>query len=114
QLMPMPDYVYMFLNSRSAQAIGDVKWFSDSKAFLVYGDYDIWKIDPSGKAAPIDITKGYGAGHHTILRFVDEKENPFTDGYELLTGFDVKNKQNGFYKLDTSASGIESVLPTGP
>jgi hypothetical protein len=39
---------------------GIVKWMEDDKAVLVYDRYDVWKVDPENKVAPVNLTQGVG------------------------------------------------------
>ncbi len=35
-------------------------WLADDEAVLIYDNYDVWAVDPSGIKLPINITNGYG------------------------------------------------------
>ncbi|WPQ63395.1 prolyl oligopeptidase family serine peptidase [Chitinophaga sancti] len=65
------------------------QWFPDDSAFIVYDQYDIWKIIP-GRNMHINLTNGYGRKHKIIFR-------QLTDS--ILVAFNTINKQNGFFKL---------------
>jgi dienelactone hydrolase len=113
QLVAKGDYVNMFSNSLFAQPVGSIKWVDNGKAFLAYGEYDIWKIDPSGIKTPLNLTAGYGFRHHIILRIVydeDDIDGPNT----LATAFDIENKKNGFYKVCLGHSANPELLTMGP
>ncbi|NDV45935.1 S9 family peptidase [Paludibacter sp. 221] len=77
-------------------------WYENDNALLVYDQYDIWKLDPSGKTPPQNITKGEGRKNKTTLRHI--KTNPdakFITSKEqlLLSAFNNENKKNGYYLL---------------
>jgi len=44
----------------------------DDQGLLVYDHYDLWQLDPAGRRAPVNLTRGYGQKHHIILRLLDE------------------------------------------
>jgi dipeptidyl aminopeptidase/acylaminoacyl peptidase len=79
---------------------------SDS-SLIVYDQYDLWKLDPSGRKVPMSITGGYGRLHFKEFRVVYDREpgyNPslrvFKSGDTLvLSTFDPLTKENGFYTL---------------
>ena len=106
------DYVNMFENSLYPQPAGGIKWVDNGKAFLVYGDFDIWKIFPAGDKMPINLTNGYGCRHHNVLRLVYDDD---TDTLHVLaTGFNVDNKQNGFFEVALNHAANPVLLTMGP
>jgi len=87
--------------------VGIAGWLPDDAALLIYDNYDIWKVDPSGNTPPVNITNSYGIKHHIKLKLIHRYEdnliNPApnniytTNKSLLLTAFDTVNKQNGFF-----------------
>jgi dipeptidyl aminopeptidase/acylaminoacyl peptidase len=89
-----PDYPY---------PAGILGWMANDESVLVYGRNDIWKVDPTDKVAPIDITGAYGKKNDISFRFLNFTQKKsislqYTDEL-LLTAFDYKNKENGFFQL---------------
>lgn len=88
--MPMDAYPY-----------GWAGWSEGDKVFYVYDKYDIWALDPSGKADPVNVT-ATGRRDGISLRNVnlDADKRFFSIGDTLLLqAFDNKTKENGFYSL---------------
>jgi acetyl esterase/lipase len=79
---------------------GMAGWLEDDKAVYIYDRYDIWRVDPTGKAAPQMITAGYGRQQKLRFRYtqVKKQERFFTPGQQLLLEtFNETTKENGFY-----------------
>lgn len=79
---------------------GIVGWTKDDKAVLIYDKYDIWKIDPSGKNAPVRITPN-GRIKKITYRYVktNKDEQYLTPGQEIyLNVFNNVNKDAGIAK----------------
>jgi dienelactone hydrolase len=97
-------------------AVGFAGWWGD-RAFIIYDNYDIWKIDVTGKTAPINLTKGYGKEHRIKFRVLNEP-NLIQASYSenqplLLSAFNVQNKNNGFFKLHLKGNGDLAQLSMG-
>ncbi|WP_291781304.1 prolyl oligopeptidase family serine peptidase [Cecembia sp.] len=78
---------------------GAVGWLKDDSAFLVYDKYDIWRIDPSGKTNPLNLTQGEGRKQNLIFRRQQlDVEEEFIDPAQqlILTAFHEFNKKGGF------------------
>ena len=111
QLKRTGDYINMFGNSTYAQPMGRIEWLNDEK-FLTYDLNDLWKLDPSGKNTAINLTNFYGARHHISLRLVNENNIP-ASGKVLLTGFNLRSKQNGFFEISLDKSQDPHLLTMG-
>ncbi len=97
-------------------------WMEGDQGFLVYDRYDIWKLDPTGAMAPVNITQGYGRIHHVMLRLVSynvtrDKSSPeISSGKPLVaSAFDERTMANGFYSvsLDGKMAPTEKVMSKG-
>lgn len=95
---------------------GSAGWIKGDLAFLVYDRYEIWKIDPTGKSAPINLTKGEGKKMQVIFRRekLDNEEESIDPSQPLiLSAFHEMNKKNGFFKGDfTGSNPPESIVFT--
>ena len=83
---------------------GSQGWSKNDRFFYVYDKYDIWQIDPSGKVAPLMITKGLGRENKLVFRnikFDSEVEYIDTDKPLLLSAFNTETKEAGYYSLNT-------------
>ncbi len=85
---------------------------------LVYDEFDIWRLDLSGKLPPINITNRYGRHHHTKLRLADydrsDKTGIPSETTLLLKSFNTENKYNGFYRVNINARIDPELLTMGP
>ncbi|MBL4678940.1 MAG: S9 family peptidase [Mucilaginibacter sp.] len=79
-------------------------WDNSGHYAYLYDEFDIWKIDLSGKHLPLNLTKGFGRKNRLIFRFLQERGN-------LLSCFNPRTKEHGFYRL-TEEGPVR--LITGP
>lgn len=92
-------------------------WLKGDSAVFVYDKHDIWVIDPACKKPPFNLTNGYGKKHSIVFRF---SENPLLPkiigpGEDLLiSAFNTKTKNNGFFKKNMSENGDPKLLTMGP
>ncbi len=84
-------------------AYGVAGWLKDDRYILIYDRYDIWKVDPKGEKAAINLTNGYGKQNKTILRYraLDDKRNLIEEKDLLLVAYSEATKQSGFYTIKT-------------
>jgi dipeptidyl aminopeptidase/acylaminoacyl peptidase len=97
------------------RSYGSAGWLEDDEALLVYDEFDIWAIDPSGGDAPRNLTEGAGRDGEIRFRYVDPTRagggsfrgfggggggaDPIDAGEDaLLSAFHVYNKQSGYYR----------------
>jgi dienelactone hydrolase len=83
-----------------AGSYGVAGWTPDDARVLVYDRYDIWAIDPEGKAKPVCVTNGYGRLRATELRYVPtEREATHIDPSKpmLLRAMEENSKDSGFF-----------------
>jgi dienelactone hydrolase len=85
-------------------------WVENDAGLLVYDNYDIWRLDLTGKEPAVNITNGFGHLNNTILHFLAtnhySSEIPVLQSNAplVLRAFNNQNKQNGFYqKQDLNA-----------
>jgi dipeptidyl aminopeptidase/acylaminoacyl peptidase len=100
------------------EAYGAVGWLPQDAGILLYDRFDIWQADPAGKAAPRNVTGGYGRQHNLQLRYVHldperggralSPEEPF-----LLSGMRLDTKAAGFYRGDLRKPGAPQQLIFG-
>jgi dipeptidyl aminopeptidase/acylaminoacyl peptidase len=98
---------------------GFVKWLEDDSFVFIYDKYDIWKVDPSAKSAPVCITGGNGRKTKRIFRNVSFGMDDRTfkpDQTLLFTIFNETDKTNGFrfHQLGQPFDVSESVNKTYP
>ncbi|HCT94927.1 MAG: hypothetical protein A2X19_10395 [Bacteroidetes bacterium GWE2_39_28] len=73
-------------------------WSAGDKYFLVYDRYDIWRVDPLAKEAPLNLTLN-GKIKNITYRYspTDESEEIDLKKSIILTGFDNTTKENSYF-----------------
>jgi dipeptidyl aminopeptidase/acylaminoacyl peptidase len=82
-------------------------WTRGDARVLVYDRYDIWELDPAGRAEPRNLTEGEGRKANLTFRLVDlDADERFYDPAKplLLRAFDNATKHAGFYRDRTGAN----------
>ncbi|HVT11498.1 MAG TPA: prolyl oligopeptidase family serine peptidase [Fimbriimonadaceae bacterium] len=85
-----------------ADAYGAAGWTANDAGVLIYDRYDVWLVDPTGTAKPVNLTRGIGRATSTDLRLerLDREEESVDLSKPVLFGaFNERSKQAGFYKL---------------
>jgi dipeptidyl aminopeptidase/acylaminoacyl peptidase len=85
-------------------------WSAGDKYFLVYDRYDIWRVDPLAKEAPLNLTLN-GKIKNITYRYspTDESEEIDLKNIIILTGFDNTTKENSYFAF-VPEKGKEPVL----
>ncbi len=76
-------------------------WTTGDKRVLIYDRFDVWEADPTGVAAPKNVTDGEGRRAGMTFRIVTlDREARFLDPAEplLLRAVDSLTKASGFYR----------------
>ncbi len=92
-------------------------WLKDDESVLVYDRYDIWKLDPSNKETPINLTNGYGKRNQIIFDYAfasDEVKIIAKNEKLYLTAFNKENKKNGFFLKQLDKAGDPELLHMAP
>jgi dipeptidyl aminopeptidase/acylaminoacyl peptidase len=110
--IPVPLYDEEDDHPDDAPPHGYMGWLKDDVKVYVYDKYDIWQCDPSGKLAPVSLTRGIGRRQELTIRYVpleeEERGRPLRgepvvhEGqWLLLTLFDQRDMGSGqlFYRL---------------
>ncbi|PLX21883.1 MAG: acylaminoacyl-peptidase [Salinivirgaceae bacterium] len=95
---------------------GSAGWTADDKWLLVYDEFDIWQIDPTGKKEPANLTNGFGRKNNIEFRRIRlDMEEMFIDPKEdiLLAAFNKKTKESGFYTVKIGQKGDPQKLIMG-
>jgi dipeptidyl aminopeptidase/acylaminoacyl peptidase len=73
-------------------------WSTGDKYFLVYDRYDIWRVDPLVKEAPLNLTLN-GKVKNITYRYspADDSEEIDLKKSVILTGFDNTTKENSYF-----------------
>ena len=96
---------------------GLMRWEKNDASMFVYDRFDIWKLDPTGKKSPENITLGWGRKNKTAFRFVNvDPESRFIETNQslLFKVFNEINKQAGFTFLELGSTFQPKLLQMGP
>jgi len=90
ELNDSPNYPYSY---------GMAGWTEDDKYLLIYDRYDIWKIEPTNKEAPVKLTDGRTS--QTRYRYVhlDEEDDSINPDYLLLHTFNEVTRKEGYASM---------------
>jgi len=83
------------------RSYGSAGWTEGDRAFIVYDRFDAWALDPSGRAAPRNLTEGVGRQSDVRFRVIDlDPDEPYvpTDSDVYLTAFHLYTKASGVYR----------------
>jgi dienelactone hydrolase len=101
-----------------ASPVGVAGWLPYDKAVLIYDRNDIWKIDPDGINKPVCVTNHYGANNNIQFKNIDfelkSDEHIILGDHLLLTAFNSKTKENGFYSLSLKSTPVLTKLIMSP
>ncbi len=92
-------------------AYGGAGWLRDDRYALVYDQFDIWRIDPTGKEKPMRLTKGRES--ETVYRYIKlDNEERFIDPNAtlMLQTKNDKTKAEGYAQLDLKTGTIKQIL----
>ena len=88
---------------------GVMGWTENDGALLVYDRHDIWSLDPTGKNAPVNLTKGEGRKRNYRYKYIqtDPEWRFFAKGDDVLLDlFDYTTKENGLATLKIGAPAV--------
>ena len=86
-------------------AYGFGAWVENDSYMLVYDKHDIWKLDPSGKKAPVNLTDKYGRQNNLRLRYeqLDREEKFIPENATIyVSGFNYATKADSYFREHTS------------
>lgn len=82
---------------------GAAGWLEDDQSILIYDRYDIWRIDPTAKRQPLNLTSGVGRDQKIQFRRdrLDKDEKGIdAKGALLLRAFHEWEKKSGYFVTD--------------
>ncbi|MCK4464605.1 MAG: S9 family peptidase [Bacteroidales bacterium] len=88
-------------------------WIGEDENVLINDRFDIWKIDPSGKRPPVNLTNGYGRKNNIRFRYIKlDREAETIDPKEkiLLSSFHIYNKKSGFASIHSKSANDPFIL----
>lgn len=98
--------------SKTTVPVRFVGWLKSANSAIFYDKYDIWNIDPRGINTAKNLTLTQGRHSKTVFRFIDVKDiDSLCLGDEVvITAFNERSKQNGFYRLKIGNSKLPEKL----
>ncbi len=101
QAIPYPVHNELHDQPSLPNGYGSPGWTKNDAQLLIYDRFDVWAIDPTGRAAPRNVTDGAGRRDGLRFRVVDtDPDDPAIDAGAplLLSAFNYQTKQEGFYR----------------
>jgi len=111
------DDLYANKQTTYPRGILNLVWLKNDNGFLAFDRHDIWKLDPTDRQKPINLTNGYGKQHQIIFSFAggDYQENGINNNdHVYLSAFNNSTKDNGFYLISLIKSTDPTKLFMGP
>lgn len=81
----------------------------DGETVYLYDQYDIFRADLNGVNPPVNITNGFGKANNIVFRFAFSPEE-WSKYRVLLTAFNRKTKEDGFFRLDLKRGSLEKLI----
>ncbi len=113
QLTTAKQLFYDEINDRPMHPFpyGTLGWETEDRHLLLYDRYDIWKVDPDGKTAPINLTKGRQQQHtYRYLRLEEEARAVDPKEPMLLHYFNHQTKASGYARLSLKSERLELLI----
>lgn len=83
---------------------GYAGWTQHDRQFVVYDQFDLWGLDPTGKKAPVSLSSKTGRSNSIKFRNIkltaDADHISNENGKLLLSSFNKLSKDAGFYVID--------------
>jgi dienelactone hydrolase len=90
---------------------GSAGWTAQDEALILYDQYDLWRVDPKGKKAPVRLTQG--RAKHTVYRFINldpEARHLPAEGRWLLHTLNDQTKAEGYVWFDPATNAVSPWL----
>lgn len=102
----MPSYAH-------SRGFGIECWLDQEAGILIHDNFDVWRIDFNGVYNAINLTNSGASGWQ--YRMIDKERNLTNqDLYKInIKGFNIKTKQEGFFRLDSRKPGHVTKLLAG-
>lgn len=91
------------------RSYGSAGWMTDDEYLLIYDRFDIWRLDPAGKATAVKLSNG--RSDQLQRRIIDldvEKDELETESLVYL--FNEKTKESGYGKLNIASGEVEDIM----
>lgn len=109
--IPVPVYDEEVDIPSMPNGLGIAGWTANDAMALLNDKYDVWLVDPTGSASPVNLTRGTGRSSTITLRLMRlDPEQEYVDLAKplLFAAFNERNKQAGFYRL--SKGSLERLM----
>lgn len=109
-----PDIDY-YPQLKPAEWRGLAGWSENGKSVFVYDKYDIWQIPLNESGNHVNITNGYGRRHDISFHLITNPDGLINPSKEyLLSAFNKRTKDNGFYRKVIKVMDNPDSLSMGP
>jgi dipeptidyl aminopeptidase/acylaminoacyl peptidase len=93
---------------------GIAGWTENDKYILIYDRFDIWKFDPTGKEAALNLTNGRAKSVRYRYESLDKDINHIPTSEEiLLSAFNEKTNAEGYYAMQVLKPDSKKMLVEG-
>jgi dienelactone hydrolase len=95
---------------------GVAGWTQGDESLLLYDQYDVWQLDPTNGHPPLNLTNGYGRRHDIVFDLALPKlhHSLSPGGQVMLSAFDRRTKDNGFFVMVVGKKGDPEQRSMGP
>jgi hypothetical protein len=114
--LPIPRFGLQDRPGSERYRFGFAGWDGQSHSLLLYDDFDIWQFNLQEPYCFENLTKGYGRANQISFRVNEEKiDGAINYSNELLlSAFNKKTKEHGYYRLVLSTKKFPKELFMGP
>lgn len=88
-------------------------WMQNDEALLIYDRYDIWRVDPTNAAEPVNLTKNGRASKvsYRLVRFNPERDEGIDPGEDMiLKAHNEISRADSYLTFDPEKPGEQKVL----
>ncbi|CAN5712990.1 hypothetical protein BH23GEM11_BH23GEM11_13160 [soil metagenome] len=96
-----------------AGSYGSAGWTQGEGFMLLYDQFDLWAVDPTGRTAPRNVTGGAGREEglrFRVVRLDQESDSWAPDAEVLLSVFSPRTKQAGFARTRLDRSQAPEII----
>jgi dienelactone hydrolase len=89
------------------EMLNGCRWLDHDRILLIYGENDVWQIDPTCKKRAFNLTNGYGDRNHLRFEINDQSDQSIvgSSGEIILNAFNRDTKVNGYFKKELNKLG---------
>lgn len=126
--IPLLDNINESPSTSRGRGLSFIKFLNKGKNILIKDRYDLWLLNSKNEEPPICITNEFGRKNKITLNIIKTNLDYATDNYYgtdtdnsknndkeiILSAFDNKTKESGFYKIRIGEKKDPELLSMGP